>query len=106
MGEHTADARFLLFKEIENLIENVIPTKFRSQYAMVCYGGEGNISYKNALKLGQYQKALIEDYITQNNITSVKQVDIEKLKQLINQKLVPIHQKLQIDLTTISHSKL
>lgn len=106
MGAQTAEPRFLLFKEIENLIENVIPQKFRSQYAMVCYGGEGNVSYKNALKLGQYQRSLIENYITENNITSVKQVNIEKLKQLVIEKLVPIQRKLQMDLTTISHSKL
>jgi kynurenine 3-monooxygenase len=106
MGEKTADKKFLMFKEIENLIENVIPSKFRSQYAMVCYGGQGNVTYKNALKLGNFQKKIIDEYISQNNITSVKQINIDTIKKLVEEKIVPYQRKLNMDLSTITHSNL
>jgi kynurenine 3-monooxygenase len=106
MGEKTADRAFLLFKEIENLIENVIPSKFRSQYAMVCYGGHGNVSYKNALKLGNYQQKIIQNYIKEHRITSTKQIDMAAILKLVDEKIVPYQRKLNLDLSSISHSNL
>jgi kynurenine 3-monooxygenase len=106
MGEKTADRAFLLFKEVENLIENVIPSKFRSQYAMVCYGGAGNVSYKNALKLGNYQQRIIQDYIKENRITSTKQINMEAILKLVDEKIVPYQRKLNLDLSSISHANL
>lgn len=72
-------------KKIENRLENLFPGKFRSRYAMVCYGGEalshlshdescpnmsddqkqctakeGNVSYANAKELGLVQAQILE----------------------------------------------
>ena len=55
MRDLVADRSFLLLKRVENLIENRFGSKFRSRYAMVCYGGDGNVSYRNAFILGKIQ---------------------------------------------------
>lgn len=50
-----SDRKFLLQKKVENRIENVLGHKFRSGYAMVCYGGAGNVTYRNAFILSRVQ---------------------------------------------------
>lgn len=55
MRDRVSDRKFLLQKKVENRIENAIPEKFRSGYAMVCYGGVGNVSYRNAYTLSRVQ---------------------------------------------------
>lgn len=55
MRNRVGDRTFLLQKRVENRIENAFGDKFRSRYAMVCYGGAGNITYRNAFKLGEVQ---------------------------------------------------
>ena len=55
MRDRVSDRKFLLQKKVENRIENAIPEKFRSGYAMVCYGGIGNVSYRNAHTLSRVQ---------------------------------------------------
>ena len=32
-------------KKIENRLENAFPSKFRSRYAMVCYGGDARFRW-------------------------------------------------------------
>lgn len=53
-----SDRKFLLQKKVENRIENALGNKFRSGYAMVCYGGAGNVSYRNAFILSRVQVRL------------------------------------------------
>jgi hypothetical protein len=55
MRDRVADRKFLLQKKVENRIENALGHKFRSGYAMVCYGGAGNVSYRNAFILSRVQ---------------------------------------------------
>lgn len=55
MRDRVSDRSFLLQKRLENRIENAFPEKFRSRYAMVCYGGAGNVTYRNAFDLGKVQ---------------------------------------------------
>lgn len=55
MRDRVADRTFLLQKRVENRIENALAEKFRSRYAMVCYGGSGNVTYRNAFILGEIQ---------------------------------------------------
>lgn len=55
MRDRVSDRTFLLQKRLENRIENALPDKFRSRYAMVCYGGAGNVTYRNAFILGKIQ---------------------------------------------------
>merc|ERR550517_183912 len=88
MRDHVADRRFLLMKAVENLLENKFESLFRSRYAMVCYGGGGNITYDAALKLGEVQWSIIEE-ISQN-ITDPHQADMNKALKLINTRLVPL----------------
>ncbi len=45
MRATVGDPKFLLMKQVQNRIENQFEESFRSRYAMVCYGGGGNISY-------------------------------------------------------------
>lgn len=45
MRDTVGDPNFLLMKEVQNMLENKFEDVFRSRYAMVCYGGGGNISY-------------------------------------------------------------
>jgi kynurenine 3-monooxygenase len=58
MRDRVGDRVFLLEKRLENRIENALGEKFRSRYAMVCYGGAGNVSYRNAFILGEIQASL------------------------------------------------
>lgn len=53
-----SDRKFLLQKKVENRIENALGHKFRSGYAMVCYGGAGNVTYRNAFILSRVQVRL------------------------------------------------
>jgi hypothetical protein len=55
MRDRVSDRKFLLQKKVENRIENALGAKFRSGYAMVCYGGAGNVSYRNAWILSRVQ---------------------------------------------------
>lgn len=55
MRDRVSDRKFLLQKKVENRIENALGDKFRSGYAMVCYGGAGNVSYRNAFILSRVQ---------------------------------------------------
>lgn len=58
MRDRVSDRKFLLQKKVENRIENALGNKFRSGYAMVCYGGAGNVSYRNAFILSRVQVRL------------------------------------------------
>merc|ERR1712039_904854 len=60
MRDKTGDVKFQTMKKLENRMENAFPSKFRSRYAMVCYGGEGNVSYANAKSLGIVQMSVLE----------------------------------------------
>jgi len=101
MRDLVADKRFLLMKAVENLLENKFESSFRSRYAMVCYGGSGNITYDTALKLGAVQWSIIEE-ISQG-ITDPEQVDLVKAHHLITTRLVPFQKELNVDVTKICH---
>jgi hypothetical protein len=63
MRDRVADRKFLLQKKVENRIENALGHKFRSGYAMVCYGGAGNVSYRNAFILSRVQVRFKSNYV-------------------------------------------
>jgi len=96
-----ADKRFLLMKAVENLLENTFESSFCSRYAMVSYGGSGNITYDVARKLGEVQWSIIEE-ISQG-ITDPAQVDLDKALELMNTRLLPFQRKLNVDLTQICY---
>ena len=118
MRDKVADRCFLLQKRVENLVENKFESKFRSMYAMVVYGGGGNITYENALKLGRVQDTLLKDLISDQVDTLyalsedewtdkldelANNVSMSLAEEYIDTRLVPLQTELGIDLSTISH---
>lgn len=106
MRDKTGDVRFQLMKKVENRLENVFPQKFRSRYAMVCYGGEGNVSYANAKALGIVQAKLLEQLCSKLSVTLTEEdqaskVDLAEAERLIDEILGPKLKELDIDLTTV-----
>jgi len=112
MRDKTGDIRFQAIKKVENRIENAFPAKFRSRYAMVCYGGDGNVSYANAKALGLVQDQILKqlfeealgDATTEEQLmAAVDKVDLVAAEKLIDSDLAPRHRELQIDLSTVKH---
>lgn len=106
MRDKTGDAKFQVMKKIENRLENVFPSKFRSRYAMVCYGGEGNVSYANAKELGVVQWQILEklwDIAGGVSHEQVDTIDMQEAEKLIDLLLVPKQKELAMDLSTIRH---
>merc|ERR1712032_1264380 len=97
--------KFQAMKKVENLLENKFSDKFRSRYAMVCYGGEGNVSYANAKYLGLIQMDILESLCSGLSDASPvqDQVNFTKAEQLIDTKLLPELSALKIDLSTVRH---
>jgi kynurenine 3-monooxygenase len=118
MRNKVADRCFLLQKRVENLLEKRFETKFRSMYAMVVYGGPGNISYSNALRLGRVQQGLLRELINDQvaDLYALSEsawtdmldelaanISMQRAEELIDTRLVPLQEELQIDLMSISH---
>jgi kynurenine 3-monooxygenase len=118
MRDKVADRCFLLQKRVENIVENQFESKFRSMYAMVVYGGGGNITYENALRLGKVQQVILRDLIEDQVETlyalpedewtgqldeMAEKVSMAVAEHQIDTKLVPLQTELGIDLSTISH---
>eukprot|EP00415_Alexandrium_ostenfeldii_P004199 UN4199 len=111
MRDKTGDVRFQAMKKVENKLENAFPAKFRSRYAMVCYGGEGNVSYANAKTLGLVQSAILEALCvdmgsldTEEEVQAeLSKVDLAQAEALIDLELVPKQKELGIDLSTVRH---
>jgi len=108
MRDKTADVKFQSMKKVENRLENLYGDCFRSRYAMVCYGGDGNVSYANAKSLGTAQMGILErllDMSAEDSAETVAekatQVDLDRALRLIQEELVPMQQQLGIDLATV-----
>ena len=59
MRDKTADRMFQATRRVENMMMAKFPGKFRNRYAMVSYGGDGNVSYNNALRIGPLPEYMI-----------------------------------------------
>merc|ERR1712190_421414 len=111
MRDKTGDKKFQAMKKLENRMENAFPSKFRSRYAMVCYGGEGNVSYANAKELGIVQMSVLErlcagmgDLSSEDKIAAeVEKVDLKEAERLIDAEVVPKQKELKMDLSTVKH---
>lgn len=97
MRDKVGDTKFLAMKQLENKLENLYPSKFRSRYAMVCYGGSGNVSYANAKELGILQNTILE------TLCLTKELDLKLAESLIDEKVVPFQKQMGMDLSTIKH---
>lgn len=108
MRDKTGDVRFQALKKVENRLENLFPDKIRSRYAMVCYGGEGNVSYANAKALGIIQWEILEKLCSgmhdaDSLAHAVDNVDLDEAKRLLEDKLLPKQLELGVDLSTVRH---
>jgi len=111
MRDKTGDKKFQAIKQVENRLENAFPAKFRSRYAMVCYGGAGNVSYANAKLLGELQWGMLERLCSEMGILEtpedmsreVASIDINKAEKMIDEELVPKQKELGVDLLTVRH---
>ncbi len=93
---------FLLRKGVQLILENKFPDIFRSRYAMVCYGGDGNITYNAALVIGKLQWKILDEL--SKDIEEPSEVDLVKAEKLIFDQMPPLLQQLKVDLTKISHT--
>jgi len=111
MRDKTGDAKFQAIKKVENKLENSFPSKFRSRYAMVCYGGEGNVSYAHAKEMGLVQDKMLQRLcealkgeVTEEQIAAVvAHVDLALAERLIDEEVMPEHKKRKMDLSTVRH---
>jgi len=111
MRDKTGDKKFQAIKQVENRLENAFPTKFRSRYAMVCYGGAGNVSYANAKLLGELQWGMLERLCSEmgsletpeDMSREVASIDLNKAEKMIDEELVPKQKELGVDLLTVRH---
>jgi len=114
MRDKTADRKFQAMKKVENKLENAYGDRFRSRYAMVCYGGEGNVSYANAKMLGEIQNDILfklcGHMTSPGNIDTdegmhaeIEKVDMHLASKMIDENLRPKQAELGIDLSTVRH---
>lgn len=106
MRDRVGDAQFLLRKDVENILENNFEDRFRSRYAMVCYGGGGNITYDAALRLGEVQWGIVDELAADDKVQKqgASHVNLKRAEELINSRLVPLMSEMNVDLTQIIHS--
>merc|ERR1711941_80382 len=82
MRDKVGDPDWLLRRAAMTRIENELEHKFRSRYAMVCYGGGGNITYSAAFRLGEVQWEIVNELCA--GITDASQLDMRRAEQLVD----------------------
>jgi len=108
MQKTSAEPDFQKCKAVENALENSrLGERFRSRYAMVCYGGGGvgGVGYAAAQSLGRVQWEINQELATKVSSpeAAAAEVDLELAARLIDEKLAPLQEQLGIDLATVSH---
>ena len=109
MMDQTGDPEFRKRKALENALENSeLGDRFRSRYAMVCYGGgrqPGGVQYDHAYQLGKVQWDIVCDLASglDDPENAAAYLDKAKAAALLDAKLAPLQQRLGVDLATISH---
>ena len=106
MMARTAEPLFRKRKAVENALENsALGGRFRSRYAMVCYGGAGNVTYRAAQQLGAVQWDIVcelSDSVSSAE-AAAEELDLAAAERLLDEKLVPLQKELMVDLSTVSH---
>ncbi len=85
MRDHVGDPRFLLQKQVEALLGRTYPELYLSKYSMVTHS---LIPYAVAEQVGEIQKDILEQLC--QGIKQAEDIDLEKAKELIAQKLTPL----------------
>lgn len=79
MRDKVADARFLLRKAVEHVLEEQFPEQFIGRYAMVSFT---NIPYREAFNRGLAQDKILDELC--RNISRPEEVDLELARKLLN----------------------
>ncbi len=85
MRDKVADPRFLLHKSVEKVLAQKFPGQYLSRYQLVTFT---NVPYTLAHDAGIVCDAILEELC--QNIQSADDVDMEKAKTLIEEKLSPM----------------
>ncbi len=93
MSEKVGDPAFLLKKKVEHKLEQELDTIYRSRYATVMYS---HVPYKIAQDAGLIQQDILDTLL--HDISSPDELDINKAKALIEQKLTPFYQKHNVNI--------
>ena len=84
MRDKTADARFLLEKAVEKVLLNAFPGEFLSRYTLVSFS---RVPYRLAYEVGAIAGGIVAELC--EGITRVGDVDLERARTLIRERLVP-----------------
>lgn len=106
MRASTADPLFRKIKAVENALENSeLGSRFRSRYAMVCYGGAGGVSYSAAQQLGRVQWEVVSELAkgVSSPESASTELDLALAARLLDERLEPLKRELGVDLSTVSH---
>mmetsp|Transcript_18116 Transcript_18116/g.55737 ORF Transcript_18116/g.55737 Transcript_18116/m.55737 type:complete len:505 (-) Transcript_18116:80-1594(-) len=106
----TADPVFMKRKAVEAAMERDadLGARFRSRYAMVCYGGgrgPGSIGYAAAQRLGVVQWAIVSELADglEDPALADKHLDRKKAAALLDARLLPLQRELGVDIQTVGH---
>jgi kynurenine 3-monooxygenase len=94
MSERVGDAAFLLRKKVEHALEQRIPAEYRSRYSMVMYS---SIPYRVAQEAGRIQDTILAELC--DGLQGVEDLDIERARTLIRDKLTPYLEREGTDLS-------
>ena len=100
MRERVADPKFNLRKQVESIVEKAFPHLFRSRYMMVV-GGCVEVPYHVAQKCGVVHDEIMETLCI--GLEKAEKVDLEQAKSLLTEKLIPLHNKYNVDLALVGH---
>lgn len=95
MRDKVGDAKFLLRKKIESLLEQKFPQKYKSRYGLVTYTLN---SYANAQRVGLLQDKILNEL--GQGIQSPDQVSLDRAEKLIDGELSNFIKSEGLDLST------
>lgn len=84
MSERTADAQFLLQKQVERRLLNAFPGEFLSQYSLVSFS---RTPYRVAHRLGEIARAIVEELSA--GLGCAEDVNLVEAGRLIRERLTP-----------------
>ncbi|MBX9573207.1 MAG: FAD-dependent monooxygenase [Candidatus Obscuribacterales bacterium] len=85
MRDKVADARFLLEKAVEKVLQKYFPGRYLSRYALVTFS---NIPYKVALDVGEVDNEILAELC--DGLSDPEKVDLQLAEKLIDKKLAPL----------------
>ncbi|AKF79653.1 kynurenine 3-monooxygenase [Myxococcus fulvus 124B02] len=84
MRDSTGNPRFLLEKAVEKVLLNTFPGEFVSRYSMVSFS---RVPYRLAYEVGAIAGGIVSEL--SEGLTRAEDVDLERAKRLIHERLVP-----------------